>query len=63
MSVDEPPYEITPLFLLKRERLSELLAGLNPGWYSGVRCDGRDAAPALLAAQSHDHEGFWCNNA
>ena len=35
MTMDEPPYEIAPLFLTERERLTELLAGLDPAdWWA-----------------------------
>jgi uncharacterized protein (TIGR03083 family) len=39
--MDEPPYEIAPLFLLERERLIELLAGLDPAdWQRPSPCPG-----------------------
>lgn len=41
MSMDAPPYEIAPLFLTERERLTELLAGLGPAdWQRPSPCPG-----------------------
>jgi uncharacterized protein (TIGR03083 family) len=41
MTLDEPSYEISPLFLLERERLSDLLAGLDPAdWQRPSPCPG-----------------------
>jgi uncharacterized protein (TIGR03083 family) len=41
MSMDEPPYEIAPLFQTERERLLELLAELDPAdWLRPSPCPG-----------------------
>jgi uncharacterized protein (TIGR03083 family) len=58
MTMDEPPYQIAPLFLLERERLSDLLAGLEPAdWQRPSPCPGWTVL-GLSAHLAGDDLGF-----
>ena len=58
MTMDEPPYEIAPLFLTERERLTELLAGFDPAdWQRPSPCPGWTVL-GLCAHLAGDDLGF-----
>jgi uncharacterized protein (TIGR03083 family) len=58
MTTDGPPYEIAPLFLTERARLSELLAGLAPAdWQRPTPCPGWTVL-GLCAHLAGDDLGF-----
>jgi uncharacterized protein (TIGR03083 family) len=58
MTMDEPPYEIAPLFLTERGRLGELLGGLDPAdWQRPSPCPGWTVL-GLCAHLAGDDLGF-----
>jgi uncharacterized protein (TIGR03083 family) len=62
MTVDEPADEIAPLFLAERERLLELLAGLDPAdWRRPSPCPGWTVL-GLCAHLAGDDLGFLPRN-
>ena len=62
MTVDEPADEIAPLFLAERERLLELLAGLDPAdWRRPSPCPGWTVL-GLCAHLAGDDLGFLARN-
>jgi uncharacterized protein (TIGR03083 family) len=62
MTVVEPAYEIAPLFVTERERLIELLAGLDPAdWRRPSPCPGWTVL-GLCAHLAGDDLGFLARN-
>ena len=58
MTMDAPPYEISPLFLMERARLSALLGGLDPtDWQRPSPCPGWTVL-GLCAHLAGDDFGF-----